>query len=350
MDRASIVKDDEPILVTGANGFVGSRVIAALLDHGFTRIRCFVRPTGDLSTLDKLVAARNGRVEIIRGNLLSHDACRQATAGAALILHLAAGTEKTYAGCVLNSVVTTRNLLDAAIEAGTVRRFLNVSSLAVYSNYRLPRRALLDETCELETHLVERAEPYVYAKSKQDALVKRYAAEHAVAYVIVRPGVVFGPGKRQITGRIGLDTFGIFLHLGGANLLPFTYVENCADAIALAGITAGLDGEVFTIVDDDLPTSRQFLARYKREVRSFPSVRIPYPIFFCLCCLWERYSAWSEGQLPPVFNRWRCAAYWKGNRYSNAKLKERTGWEPTVSMANALSHYFEHLKQAEGVS
>ena len=52
--------------------------------------------------------------------------------------------------------------------------------------------------------------------------------------------------------------------------------------------------------------------------------------------LWEKYSEWSKKQVPPAFNRRRCAAEWKGNRYSNQKLKERLGWRPKVPMKQAM--------------
>jgi len=129
--------------------------------------------------------------------------------------------------------------------------------------------------------------------------------------------------------------------LGGSNRVPFTYVDNCAEAIALAGLKRGVEGEVFNIVDDDLPSSRQFLSLYKRNVRRFKSIYLPHCISYAGCYLWERYSAWSEGQLGPVFNRrlWLC--YWKKTRYSNDKLKKRLGWTPKVPMAEGLRRYFE---------
>jgi len=79
----------------------------------------------------------------------------------------------------------------------------------------------------------------------------------AICYRAARRGL--WPGVRQrITPRVGIDTFGTFLHLGGANQIPLTYVDNCAEAMVLAGIAPGIDGEVFNIVDDDLPSSGLF--------------------------------------------------------------------------------------------
>ena len=84
----------------------------------------------------------------------------------------------------------------------------------------------------------------------------------------IRPGAVYGPGKAEIPGRVGRDLSGLFLHMGGRNLIPFTYVDNCAEAIVLAGLVKGVDGEVFNVVDDDLPTSRKFLRMYKQNVKT----------------------------------------------------------------------------------
>ena len=53
--------------------------------------------------------------------------------------------------------------------------------------------------------------------------------------------------------------------------LPLTFVDNCAEAIVLAGLKPGVEGEVFNVVDDELLTSRQFLKAYKKKVTAFPS-------------------------------------------------------------------------------
>lgn len=341
-----IISPGDLILVTGANGFIGSRVVETLLSYGFKNLRCFVRPSGNMSVLNKVINAYDGvNIEIFKGNLLSRDNCKKSAEGVTVIYHLAAGIEKTFPGCFMNSVVTTRNLLDATLQDRTLKRFLNVSSFAVYSNMNIRRRGLLDETCEIESQFVKRYEPYAYAKWKQDELLMEYGKKYNIPYAIVRPGSVYGPGKSQVPARVGIDTFGIFLHLGGANRVPLTYVDNCADAIVLAGIRKGVDGKIFNIVDDDLPTARQFLRMYKKKVRRFKSIYVPYRVFYLLCYLWEKYSEWSEGQLPLAFNRRRCASYWKGNKYSNQKLKDLLGWRPRVSFEEGVRSYFEDIKR-----
>lgn len=345
--NAFIVGPHDPILVTGAAGFIGGSLVERLLDRGFRNVRCFARPTSHLTRLTAL-ADRCGtaRVEVIAGNLLSRDDCSAATAGAAVIFHLAAARgEKSFPDAFMNSVVTTRNLLDAAQRHGCLRRFVNVSSFTVYAGTRRPSGLLLDESCPIEDRPELRGDAYCFAKVKQDELVAEYGEKFGMPYVIVRPGYVYGPGNEAITGRVGIGTFGVFLHLGGANILPLTYVDNCAEAIVLAGLTHAVDGEVFNVVDDDLPSSRQFLGLYKRNVNRFRSIYVPHVASYALCCLWEKYSNWSEGQLPPTFNRRSWHAYWGRTRYSNEKAKTRLGWRPRVPTFEALHRYFQSCRE-----
>jgi len=340
-----LIGTDEPILVTGATGFIGSRLVKTLLDRGFRNVRCFTRPTSDRAQLDA-ACGTDAPIEVITGNLLSRADCTAATRDVAVIFHLAAGRgEKSFPDAFMNSVVTTRNLLDAARGHACLRRFVSISSFAVYSNTRKRRRRVLDESCEVEPHPELRGDPYCFAKVKQDEIVQEYGQRCRIPYVIVRPGYVYGPGKHAITGRVGLDTFGVFLHLGGSNTIPLTFVDNCATAIMLAGVTKGIDGQVFNVVDDELPSSRRFLGLYKRNVRRFASVYLPHVVSYACCWLWEAYSRWSEEQLPPVFNRRGWHAYWKKTRYSNDKLKTELGWAPHVSTSEGLRRYFDSCRE-----
>ncbi len=340
-----IIEPEERILVTGANGFIGSKVVQTLLEYGYKQIRCLTRLTSSSNRIDPLIQQYgNTRIQKIMGNLLSTATCEEITDGVSVIYHLAAGIEKSFAGCFLNSVVTTRNLVEASLKQKNLRRFVNISSIAVYTNDGIPRGGLMDESCTVDTRWMERFEPYTYGKAKQDELVLDYAEKYNLPLVIVRPSVVYGPGKAKITDRIGTNTFGLFLHLGLGNQIPLTYLDNCAEAIVLAGLKRGVEGQTFNIIDDDLPSSRNFLHGYKKNVQHFFSLPIPYPVWYLFNYLWEKYSIWSEGQLPPVFNRRSCAVYWQGNTYSNRKAKELLGWNPKVPTEEGLMNFFTYMK------
>lgn len=343
-DGDFIIGSDDRILITGAAGFIGARVLQSLLDRGFRNIVCFVRPTSDLSGIEAIIERQplGMRIEVVTGNLLSRQDCEAACKDVAVIYHLAAGTgEKSFPDAFLNSVVATRNLLDGSLRSARLRRFVLVSSFAVYSNSHKPNGRLLDESCPVEEHPELRGEAYCFAKVKQEQIVAEYGKNQRIPYVLVRPGSVYGATKSDITGRVGISAFGPYMHLGGSNTIPFTFVDNCAEAIVLAGLVKGVDGEAFNVVDDDLPSSRQFLRRYKKNAKRFKSIYVPHMISYALCYLWEKYSKWSEGQLPPVFNRKRWHAEWKKTRYSNQKLKTRLGWIPRVSTAEGLRRYIE---------
>jgi nucleoside-diphosphate-sugar epimerase len=299
MGLDSIISPRDRTLVTGSNGFIGAKVVQILLEYGFTNIRCFVRSSSRLEQLERIINefADTGRnIDVIKGDLLSREDCREAAREVSLIYHLAAGFDKSFAGAFMNSVITTRNLMDAFLKVGRPKRFVNVSSFAVYSNLKLKRGTLVDE----------------------------------------------------LNGRVGIDTFGFFVQVGGSNCLPLTFVDNCADAIVLAGLKPGIDGETFNVVDDELMSSRQFLNAYKK-VNRFRSIRLPYSFAYGMCSLWEKYSEWSKGQLPPVFNRRRCAAEWKPMRYSNSKLKQRLGWRPRVPMNQAIEAFVGQFDSKEKV-
>ena len=334
------------ILLTGANGFIGLRVAKQLLEKGFSNITCFIRSENNVNILREYSKNyKSTTIKIIKGNLLSRQDCLKATKNIDIIYQLAAGIEKTFPGSYLNSVVTTRNLIEAALSEGILKKFVNVSSMAVYSNFKLKRHAQINESSPIENHHNERYEAYCYSKIKQDELVVRYGKSHSLPYIIVRPGVVFGPGKTGISPRIGIDTFGIFMNLGAMNYIPFTYVDNCAEAIVKAGIAFNLKNYIFNIVDDHMIKGNEFLSLYKKRVCEFNSIRVPYVIFYGFCSLWEKYSHYSKNQLPPVFNRRKCAYLWKGNTFENSLIKKQLCWVPKIDLYDGLEKYFRYEKK-----
>jgi nucleoside-diphosphate-sugar epimerase len=331
------------VLVTGATGFLGAALVARLLARGEKDLRCFLRSGSDKSRLDELSRAHPGaKVELFVGSLATKESAAKALEGVDVVYHLAASLLGAAADIFLSTVVATKNLFEAIAASGRPIKVVLVSSFGVYGVAELPRGALVDEETPLEPH-PERRDLYSQAKLRQEKLGREIAARAGFPLVVLRPGVIYGPRGSRISARVGLELVGLFLFLGGDNRLPLTYVDNCAEAIAVAGQSEAASGKTFNVVDDDLPTCKDYLARYRREVKPLRVVPIPYPVMRGLSTLVQRYHAYSKGQLPAIFTPYKTAASWGGNRFENARLKQ-LGWRPIVTTEEGIRRAFDWFK------
>jgi nucleoside-diphosphate-sugar epimerase len=334
-------------LVTGAGGFLGTRVVERLLANGVSDIRCFLRDQAKGARLEELAKDYPGaRLEICSGNLRSKADCARIAAEVSLVIHLAAGMKGSAAELFADSVVAARNLLEAleARETPPIgrTRVVLVSSFGVYGVAGLRRGARVDEQTPIEEH-PERRDPYSHSKLRQEQLFREHAQKAGFELTILRPGVIYGPGGGAFSTRVGLQIGPVFFHLGGGNLLPLSYVLNCAEAIALAAIRPEAAGEVYNVHDDELPTAARYLREYKRRVRKMRSVRLPYFVTAMLARMLEGYHRRSKGQLPAILTRYKVASSWGGNQFDNSKL-HTLGWQPLVSTAEGMERTFAFLR------
>ena len=121
------LSNQDLILVTGATGLVGSHVAEQAIKKGL-KVRALVR-AGSKSELLK-----QWGVELIEGDLDQPDSLKQACDGATLVIHCAAkvgdwGKTEDYRRI---NVDGTRALLDAALASGSLKRWIQISSLGVY--------------------------------------------------------------------------------------------------------------------------------------------------------------------------------------------------------------------------
>ncbi|RZU40904.1 NAD-dependent epimerase/dehydratase family protein [Edaphobacter modestus] len=326
------------ILVTGAGGFLGKAIVDRLLAHGQTDLRCMLRDTSKARGLEAIAARYpQAKLEFVTANLRNLVEIAPAVAGCEMVIHAAAALKGSPAEMFMDSVVASRNLLESVVNELRPIRVVLVSSFGVMGVAELPRGAMVDENTPLEQH-PERRDVYAHSKWRQEQLFWEYRAKYGFELVVLRPGVIYGPGGGHFSTRVGLNLFGRFLHLGGNNVLPLTYVDNCAEAIAVAALS-GSDGEVYNVVDDDLVTSKQYLAAYKKHVRKVRSVPVPYFALMWGSKMVERYSERSKGQLPAIFTPYKTRAMWAGNQFSNAKLKS-IGWRPLISTREGMEQAF----------
>ncbi len=254
-----------------------------------------------------------------------------------LIFHLAAGKKGTAADLFLDSVVASRNLLDAVADRKPMRIVL-VSSFGVYGVAGLRRGAKVNEQTVLEPH-PEWRDHYSYSKLRQEQLFWEYQQRKGFELVVLRPGVICGPDGGHFSNRVGLAIGKWQMHFGGSNLLPLSYVDNCAEAVVVAGTDPSAAGQVYNVHDDDLPTCREYLRAYKKFVTNIRSIPVPYLGVQFISAMVAKYHRYSKGQLPAVITPYKAASLWAGNRFDNSKLHS-IGWKQLVPTTEGLQRSF----------
>jgi nucleoside-diphosphate-sugar epimerase len=330
------------ILLTGAGGFLGQQIARSLLRQGVTSIRLHVRnkpPAGLLDALQRDFPLAH--IEVAAANLLARGTLGEMMQGVHTVVHAAAGMKGAPADMFANTVIGSRNVFEAAGQAG-VKRLVLISSFSVYKTDQMHRGNTLDDRTPLEAVGVEKG-PYGYAKTRQEHLLAEYRQQHGFETVVLRPGVIYGPGGGAFSPRVGLKVLGLFFSLGGSALLPLTYVENCADAVACAALKAP-DGAGFSVVDDQIPTCRAYLKGYLGQVQRMRVIPVPRAVLMWGSGVLQRYHRRSKGQMPAVFTPYTARSMFTPLRYSNESLK-RIGWAQRVPTPEGLRRTYAWLKE-----
>lgn len=255
-------------LVTGANGFLGSAVVRALLADG-SAVRALVRGRSDRRNLDGL------DVEIAAGDLTDRESLRRAAAGCKHVFHVAADyrlwvadSKPMYDANVGGSV----NVLEAAAQAGA-ERMVYTSSVAVLGLNK--DRTPADE--DTPVTVADMIGHYKRSKFLAEAAVRRRAAELSFPVVTVNPSTPIGPRdiKPTPTGRILLDAAAgrmpAFVDTG----LNLVHVDDVA-AGHLAAAKLGVPGERYVLGGDDFTLERILRVVAEHVGRRASTIRLPH--------------------------------------------------------------------------
>jgi nucleoside-diphosphate-sugar epimerase len=321
------------VLVTGATGFVGRWVVAALLKRG-DRVRGMGRNETACGILESEGA------EVVRADLRDRPAVVAACAGVDAVLHVGALSAPWGPAAEFHSVNVggTEHVL-AGCREYRVGRLVYVSSPSVFFDGR-DHHDLTDDA------------PYprrlmsVYSTTKKIAEDRiRAAAAEGLATVTLRPKAVFGPGDTSLLPRLlraaerrRLPQIG-----DGRNRVDLTYVENVADALLLALESKAAVGKTYTITNGEHVLLWDLIRQVLRGLGLDDDLRrLPYPFVYVLAALSEARAALFGGE--PLLTRYTTALLARPQTYNIDAARRDLGYSPRVSIAEGVERTLKSLR------
>jgi UDP-glucose 4-epimerase len=236
------------VLVTGGAGFIGSNLVAALLERGDE-----VRVLDNFSTGSRANLAALGReVEVVEGDLRSYERVHTAVRGTEIVFHQGAlgsvprSVQDPLSSTAVN-VEGTLNVLLAARDEG-IRRVVAASSSSVYGDGGVFPR--------VEDQAPNPISPYAVAKLAAESFCVSFTRVYGIETVALRYFNVFGPRQDPSSQyaavvprfiRLVADGEPVTVHGDGGQSRDFTYVENVVHANLLAADAADAVGRVLNV-------------------------------------------------------------------------------------------------------
>jgi nucleoside-diphosphate-sugar epimerase len=312
------------VCVTGGTGFLGSYLVRDLLAKGVS-VRVLARPS---PRADSLAAAG---VEIAQGDLRDQDSIARAVKGSDIVYHLAAKVGSAPRDAYFETNVQgTERLLNACAQNG-VGQLVYASSLAVYGP--MPEGTRIDEDTPFDDKPQLR-DPYSEAKIAADRLVSSFAQKTGLPTVILREGIIFGPGRQLPAGLFAFRMGSTDVVFGKpTSRFPLNYVENLIDAMQVAA-ASGKGLREYNLLDDDALT----LDRYHQLKRAADHSSTRF------VSGWPLYAASPFAELlRPVIpmgdmrlSRHQLERALQDRWYDTSKMRRETGWQPRISLEQAI--------------
>ena len=325
--------DRPTALVTGATGFLGEHLTAALVSRGY-RVRALSRRTSGLDALEQL------GVEVVRGNLADQLSLVRAASGVGLVFH-AAGRVSDWGpreAFLRANAEGTRNVVVACQRVG-VRRLVHLSSLTVLG---LPRDGrVISESTPIA--LPAAGDYYTESKLAGERSVKEAHGKDGLSTTVLRPGAIWGPGDPNVVPRIvRLLRRGAMPYVdGGRNLLGLSHVDNLVLGLILAAEAEAAAGQLYHVTDGAEITARDAIdaiADALGVVR--PRVSLPYWAVLGAAALVEVTASVLRLSRPPPLTRYGARFVSCHARYDLGKARRELGYEPVVSFREGVERLF----------
>ena len=323
--------DPADALVTGAAGFLGRALVAALRARG-QRVRVLVR---------KPVAAyaNDPDVQVVVGDLGDPRIVDHAIDGARLVYHVGAAMRGSPRDFEAGTVCGTRNVVDACLKHATPR-LVYVSSLSVFDHAGRDPRGTLTETSAFEPY-PERRGAYTKTKLIAETIVYNAMRDHALPAVIIRPGQIFGAGAEKVTPNGTVAIAGRWLAVGeSAQTIPVIYVDDIVDALILAATVPDAMGKVFNVVDPTTITQQEYLDCCQRKLgRELRITRVPTAVFLGLGWGVEMLGKVLKREVP--LTRYRVHSLRPLANFDLVAAQTQLGWAPRVGVRRGLAITFD---------
>jgi nucleoside-diphosphate-sugar epimerase len=239
------------VLVIGASGFLGTRLVERLVLERGARVRALVRSVAGATRIARFP------IEVVLGDVLDPRAVAAAAEGCAVVFNCAKGTGRDAARRRATDVDGARHVVEAAHRAGA--RVVHVSTLAVYD---LPRDGDADE----RTPDAPPGDPYADGKLAGERLALEHGARLGVPVAVVQPTVVYGPYSTihgsEILGELRASR--MIVVNGGSGVCNAVYVDDAVTGLLLAATAERAAGERFLISGPEHPTWRDFFGAFER--------------------------------------------------------------------------------------
>ncbi len=312
--------------VTGATGFIGARLVDALVEQGH-KVKVLVRQPAGSPQLHQ------AGVELVQGDLGDRTGLEEAIKGAEWVFHCAGlvGDWLTHNDARRINVEGTREVLAACTATG-VERVVHLSSLAVYG---LGQHRGTDESAPLRYS----GDAYMDSKIDAERMVRVAADRDGLATVIVRPGFVYGPGDRRFLPKL-LDALGRrqFAYVGdGSKLLNLSYVDDVAQAMLLAAAHPSAVGEAYNLTDGTKTSLRDFVECLCGHLGlPAPTKHIPPPIGWAAAFAVEALARARRAKAAPRLSRGRMRFLYYNQHYSGEKAQRELGYRPEFTYREGL--------------
>lgn len=306
------------VLVTGASGFIGSKLVHKLCEKGY-QVRTFGRSSVPSHLLDGLT------IEHVGGDITNPEQVTKAVQDCEIIFHLAGlvsykkrDIQRQYGVNVLG----TRHVLDAAHKYG-VKRIIHTSSVAAMG---IPKPGTIGDE-SIEYNLMGKGLNYCDSKYEAEQVILQYVKELQLPVLMLNPGIVFGEGDTHPHHHA------IFATMSKGNLIgvpsggvTFSDINDVVDA-HINAITMGTIGERYALVSANL-TFKEAAAVFSKVMGTRPPLlEIPGPLLVAAGSLAEVMLP-VFGVNPPITKQ---VAWLSQHKifFSSAKAEKELGFKAT---------------------